>query len=124
MSLSKASFIDKIEVTEGGHVGVRIVTRILENGQPLAGSDRFFRTVLSPGQDMSVFKVPGVPIVSAADLNRVAAIAGATWTPEVIAAHRATLAEAEKRHEEEQREAAIQTAANAAREAAKKATAR
>ena len=75
MSLSKEVVIDKIEVVENGIVQVRQVTRIMEDGVQLSSS--YHRWTLNPGQDVSDQE------------QKVQAICAATWTPEVIAAHKA-----------------------------------
>ena len=75
MALTKEVVIDQITVTENGIVLYREATRILEDGVQL--SQTFHRTSLIPGQDLT-----GQP-------EKVAAIASAAWTPEVIAAYQA-----------------------------------
>lgn len=70
MALSEIKTIDKIEVTELGHVQVRESTLIEKDGEIVAQS--FKRWVLSPGDSL------------VGQEDRVKAIAEATWTPEVI----------------------------------------
>jgi hypothetical protein len=77
MALNKEVVIDKIEVLESGSIQVRQATRILEDGVVLSTS--YHRHALSPGDDLSK------------EDPKVAAAAGAMWTPEVIAAHKASL---------------------------------
>ena len=77
MSLEKQIAIDKIEVLELGHIQVRQIIRVMENGRELSSS--FNRWVLSPGDDISDQE------------PRVQAIANAVWTPEVISAYQAQL---------------------------------
>ena len=79
MSLTKQVVIDKIEVVENGAVQVRQVTRIMENGQQLSSS--YHRWSLTPGQDIT--DQPA----------NVQAICQAAWTPEVIAAYQAQIAQ-------------------------------
>ena len=73
--LTKETVVDQITVTENGIVLYREATRIMEDGVQL--SQTFHRTSLTPGQDLT-----GQP-------EKVAAIANAAWTPEVIAAYQA-----------------------------------
>jgi hypothetical protein len=73
MSLSKATVVDQITVTENGIVLYREATRIFEDGVEL--SKTYHRSSLQPGQDLS-----GVPA-------NVQAICAAAWTPEVVAAY-------------------------------------
>jgi hypothetical protein len=81
MTLSKEEVTDKIEVLENGTIQVRCATRVLEDGVVLSSS--FHRHVLHPNQDLT-------------DQDpKVVAIAQATWTPEVIEAYEAMLAEQE-----------------------------
>lgn len=79
MSLTKTKSIDQITVLENGIVLFREATRIMEDGNQI--SQTFHRTSLTPGQDLT-----GVP-------DNVAAIANITWTPEVVAAYQAKVAE-------------------------------
>ena len=72
MALSKTIVVDKIEVLEMGQLQVRTATVVAEDGAEL--SRAFHRHVLEPGADLS------------GQADRVAAIATATWTPEVVAA--------------------------------------
>ena len=51
MALEKHTVVDKIEVTEMGHVQVRTATRIVEDGNVISQS--YHRHVVAPGQDYS-----------------------------------------------------------------------
>jgi len=51
MALEKQTVVDKIEVTEMGHVQVRTATRIVEDGNVISQS--YHRHVVAPGQDYS-----------------------------------------------------------------------
>jgi len=51
MALTKESVVDKIEVTEMGHVQVRTATRIVEDGNVISQS--YHRHVVAPGDDYS-----------------------------------------------------------------------
>jgi DNA-binding transcriptional LysR family regulator len=77
MSLTKTKVIDQITVTESGAVLYREATRILEDGVEI--SKTYHRSSLVPGQDLS-----GVP-------SNVAAVCGAVWTAEVVAAYQAAV---------------------------------
>ena len=77
MTLEKQIIVDKIEVTEAGHVQVRTATRIVEDGTVISSS--FHRHVITPGQDYSN------------EDARVKAICAATHTAEVIAAYQAAI---------------------------------
>jgi len=78
MALEKQTVVDKIEVVENGTVQVRTATRIMEDGVQL--SQTYYRTSLTPGQDLT-----GQPA-------NVVAIAQAAWTAEVITAYEAAQA--------------------------------
>ena len=77
MALEENSVVDKIEVLLNGSVQVRRRDQILKDGVEVAAT--YHRHVLSPGDDTS------------AEDPRVAAIAAATWTEQVIAAHQESL---------------------------------
>lgn len=79
MAITKETKVDQITVTENGIVLYREASRIMENGVELTKT--FHRTSLTPGQDLT-----GQPA-------QVVAIAQAAWTPEVIAAYEAQVAE-------------------------------
>ena len=79
MALTKETIVDKIEVLEMGQVQVRTATRVLEDGVQLSSS--FHRHVLAPGDDLSEQDA------------KVSAIATATWTPAVVSAYEAMMAE-------------------------------
>lgn len=49
--IAKQVIIDKIEVTEHGHIQVRTATRIVEDGVLL--SETYHRYCLSPGDDLT-----------------------------------------------------------------------
>ena len=80
MALEENSVVDKIEVLLNGSVQVRRRDQILKDGVEVAAT--YHRHVLNPGDDTS------------AEDPRVAAIAAATWTDEVIAAYQASLPQA------------------------------
>ena len=71
MALTKTVLVDKIEVLEMGQVQVRTATVVDEDGVEL--SRTFHRHVLAPGDDTT------------GQADRVAAVAAATWSPEVVA---------------------------------------
>jgi len=71
MPLSKTIVVDRVEVLERGQIQVRTATVVDEDGTEL--SRTFHRHVLAPGDD------------TAGEADRVAAIAAATWTAEVVA---------------------------------------
>lgn len=75
--LEKVSAVDKVEVLENGNIQVRTATKIVEDGNVI--STTYHRHVLNPADDLT------------GQDARVAAIATATWTPEVIAAYQASL---------------------------------
>lgn len=81
MALEENSVVDKIEVLLNGSVQVRRRDQILKDGVEVAAT--YHRHVLNPGDDTS------------AEDSRVAAIAAATWTDEVIAAYQASLPQEE-----------------------------
>jgi DNA-binding transcriptional LysR family regulator len=78
MAITKEKVIDQITVTENGIVLYREATRIMEDGQQL--SQTYHRTSLTPAQDLT-----GQPA-------NVVAICNVAWTPEVVAAYQAQMA--------------------------------
>jgi DNA-binding transcriptional LysR family regulator len=79
MAITKEKVIDQITVTENGIVLYREATRIMEDGQQL--SQTYHRTSLTPAQDLT-----GQPA-------NVVAICNVAWTPEVVAAYQAQIAQ-------------------------------
>jgi DNA-binding transcriptional LysR family regulator len=79
MSITKATSIDQITVTENGIVLYREATRIMEDGNEL--SKTYHRSSLTPGQDLT-----GIPA-------NVVAICNVAWTADVVAAYQAAQAE-------------------------------
>jgi len=79
MSLTETKVIDQITVTENGTVLYREATRILKDGEQIAQT--FHRTSLTPAQDLT------------SQPEQVVAICNVAWTPEVIAAYQAQVAE-------------------------------
>jgi hypothetical protein len=77
MALKEKSVVDKIEVLLNGSIQVRRRDQILKDGVEVAST--FHRHAIAPGDDLSN------------EDNRVAAIANATWTKEVVAAYQASL---------------------------------
>jgi len=78
--IEKRTSIGTITVTPGGHLEIRIDTQIYEDGQPL-GMPMYHRYVLAPGDDLT-----NQP-------EQIISVANAVWTPEVISAYQAMLAE-------------------------------
>ena len=76
MALEERSIVDKIEVLFDGVIQVRRRDQILKDGVEVAAS--YHRHALRPGED------------TANEDPRVAAIAAATWTDEVVAAFQAS----------------------------------
>ena len=70
MALSKSTIVDRIEVLESAQLQVRTATVISEGGVEL--SRTFHRHVLNPGDDTT------------GQDDRVAAVAAATWTTDVV----------------------------------------
>jgi hypothetical protein len=83
MPITESTTIDSVTVKESGHVEVKRADRIFRNEDEIAKT--FHRHVLAPGDDLS------------AEDPKVVAIATAAWTPEVLAAHEARVAEMEER---------------------------
>lgn len=81
MAIEEQKVIDQITVLDSGVVLYREATRIVDDGKVL--TQTFHRSSLTPGQDLS-----GHP-------DSVVTIAQAAWTPEVVAAYAAHLAERE-----------------------------
>ena len=75
MALTKEAVVDKIEVTESGHVQVRTATRIVEDGNVISQS--YHRHVIQPGDDYS------------AEDAKVQAVCAAVHTDDVVAAYKA-----------------------------------
>ena len=76
MALEEKSVVDKVEVLLNGSIQVRRRDQILKDGVEVAAT--YHRHVVNPGDDVSN------------EDPRVAAIAAATWTDEVIAAYQAS----------------------------------
>ncbi len=72
---TETSTIDQITVSEHGVILVRTANRVLRDGAVIA--ENYHRASLQPGDDL------------AGQAPRVVAIAGAVWTPEVVAAYQA-----------------------------------
>ena len=81
MALEEKSVVDKIEVLLDGYIQVRRKDQILKDGVEVAAT--YHRHVVVPGADTS------------AEDPRVAAIAAATWTDEIISAYQAKIAQEE-----------------------------
>jgi hypothetical protein len=81
MALSEVSVVDKIEVLLAGQIQVRTRNQVLRDGEEIAAT--YHRHVVNPGDDVTN------------EDPRVAAIAAATWTEEVVAAYQASLPTAE-----------------------------
>jgi len=81
MALEEKSVVDKVEVLLNGSIQVRRRDQILKDGVEVASS--FHRHIVNPGDDVSN------------EDPRVAAIAAATWTDEVVAAYQASLPQEE-----------------------------
>ena len=75
MSITKATTVDQITVTENGIILYREATRIMEDGNQI--SQTYHRSSLTPAQDLT-----GVPA-------NVVAICNTVWTAECIAAYQA-----------------------------------
>ena len=85
MALEEKSVVDKVEVLLNGSIQVRRRDQILKDGIEIAAT--YHRHVVNPGDDVSN------------EDPRVAAIAAATWTEEVIAAYQASLPQPETTEE-------------------------
>ena len=81
MALEEVSVVDKVEVLLNGSIQVRRRDQILKDGVEVAAT--FHRHIVHPGDDVSN------------EDPRVAAIAAATWTDEVVAAYQASLPQEE-----------------------------
>lgn len=79
--LEEVSVVDKIEVLLAGQIQVRTRNQVLRDGVEIAAT--YHRHVVNPGDDVSN------------EDPRVAAIAAATWTEEVVAAYQASLPQPE-----------------------------
>ena len=79
--LEEVSVVDKIEVLLDGTIQVRRRDQVLKDGVEIAAT--YHRHVVHPGDDVSN------------EDPRVAAIAAATWTEEVVAAYQASLPQPE-----------------------------
>jgi hypothetical protein len=79
--LEEVSVVDKIEVLLNGSIQVRRRDQVLKDGVEIAAN--YHRHVVNPGDDVSK------------EDPRVAAIAAATWTEEVVAAYQASLPQPE-----------------------------
>lgn len=70
MALTEENIIDSINVIENGTLEIRTANKVLRDGVEIAKS--YHRHCLAPGSDLT------------GEDAKVAAIAGAVWTPEVI----------------------------------------
>lgn len=78
--ITEASTIDSINVTEAGYIEVRRADKVFRDDEEIAKT--YHRHVLVPGDDLSEQD------------PKVVAVATAVWTPEVVAAYQASVAEA------------------------------
>lgn len=78
MNFVEETRIDQIEVLHSNHIQVREATIVLRDGEEIAKT--YHRYVLAPGTDLTD------------QPDKVAAIANAVWTPEVVAAYAASQA--------------------------------
>lgn len=78
MALTETKTIDQITVTENGTLLVREATRVLRDGTQIA--ETYHRWSFTPGSDVSAMP------------QNVQDIAATAWTPEVIAAYEAQIA--------------------------------
>ena len=85
MALEEKSVVDKVEVLLNGSIQVRRRDQILKDCTEVAAT--YHRHVVNPGDDVSN------------EDPRVAAIAAATWTEEVVAAYQASLPQPEATEE-------------------------
>ena len=85
MALEEVSVVDKIEVLLAGQIQVRTRNQVLRDGEEIAAT--YHRHVVNPGDDVTN------------EDPRVAAIAAATWTEEVVAAYQASLPQPETTEE-------------------------
>jgi hypothetical protein len=85
MALEEKSVVDRVEVLLNGSIQVRRRDQILKDGVEVAAT--YHRHVVNPGDD------------TANEDPRVAAIAAATWTEEVVAAYQASLPQPETTEE-------------------------
>lgn len=81
MSLTESKQVDKIEVINLGQISVREATTIMRDGEEIAKT--YHRWTFAPGDDVSFMPA------------NVQAIAAVVWTPEVIAAYQARMAQHE-----------------------------
>jgi hypothetical protein len=79
MALTKQVVVDSIDVTEGGPINVRTLTRVVEDGVVI--SQAYHRHALAPGDS------------TVGEDARVIAIAATVWTDAVIAAYAASQAD-------------------------------
>ena len=80
MAIEKQTVTDQITVEENGIILYREATRIIEDGTVL--TQTYHRSSVTPGQDLT------------GKAEKVVAIAETVWTPEVVAAYKAQMAEA------------------------------
>jgi len=80
-----ARTVDSITVSELGILSVRTATAVLENDVVIATA--YHRNTLAPGSDLT------------GQDDKVVAVADAVWTPAVVAAYQAKLAETMQQYE-------------------------
>ena len=75
---TEQSAIDTINARDTGHIEIRTSNRVLKDGVVI--STTYHRHVISPGDDLTTQD------------ERVAAVAIANWTPDIVAAYEAAQA--------------------------------
>jgi hypothetical protein len=83
MAITKEVVVDEITINENGIILYRELTSIIEDGKQISQS--YHRSSLAPEQDLT-----DIP-------SNVVAICNVAWTPEVIAAYQAQIADQQNR---------------------------
>ena len=84
--LEEKSFYLWEKQTESGHIGVKRVDQVINDGNVI--SQTYWRCVLTPGDDLDAAKVT---LSKSANADEVIAVAKSIHTPEVIAAYKAMI---------------------------------
>lgn len=97
--IERKVILDQIEITRSGHVQVRMLKAVVDNGKIVASE--YHRTVVEPGADpdarlaavnasLATMDTPWPP-VAVVEWQRVRQHCTVAHTPEVVAAHKAAL---------------------------------
>jgi hypothetical protein len=99
--IQKQTILDQIEITRNGTIQFRIGLLLVEDGQEIT-EPKWHRSAIEPGGDVDAqvaavnanLKQMGQAELPADDLAKLKAHSEVAWTPDVVAAHKASVAAA------------------------------